>query len=176
MVAVGQVAAEAEVGRGKEAADKVRSAEEEAANKLQDAEDKAAEILRQAEEKASAEARLRQKLEERLKSVQEELAAARAYIYDATATMWRRLCEGHTPTLEERAHFRVAGVHAFKTGQRIVADMYQSGGGAALYRKSPLDRYFRDSATISQHAFANENAFGEVGRAFMGLDPKSALL
>lgn len=105
-----------------------------------------------------------------------DLAAARAYIYDATATMWGRLCEGREPTMEERAHFRVAGVHAFKTGQRIVADMYQSGGGSALYRKSPLDRYFRDSATISQHAFANENAFGEVGRAFMGLDPKSALL
>jgi len=105
-----------------------------------------------------------------------ELAAARAYIYDATSTMWARLCEGREPTLEERAHFRVAGVHAFKTGQRIVADMYQSGGGTALYRKSALDRYFRDSATISQHAFANENAFGEIGRAFMGLDPKSALL
>ena len=83
---------------------------------------------------------------------------------------------GREPTLEERAHFRIAGVNAFRAGRSVVTAMYEAGGGSALYRKSPLDRYFRDSATVGQHAFANENAYGEVGRAFMGLDPRSALL
>ncbi len=105
-----------------------------------------------------------------------ELAAVRHYLYGATADLWATLCAGKALTLEQRAHFRVAGVHAFRVSKAIVASMYESGGGAALYRSSPLDRYWRDSATLSQHAFANENAFGEVGRAFMGLDPKSALL
>lgn len=105
-----------------------------------------------------------------------ELAAARHYIYAATEEMWAAVCAGDTPTLEQRAHYRIAGVHAFRTGRSVVAAMYESAGGSALYRKSPLDRYWRDSTTISQHAFANESAFGEVGRAFMGLDPKSMLI
>lgn len=112
----------------------------------------------------------------RVGRAESELAAARAYIYDATERLWATICAGNELSLEERAHFRVAGVHAFRTGKAIVAAMYECGGGSALYRKSPLDRCWRDSATISQHAFANENAYGEVGRAFMGLDPRSALL
>ena len=105
-----------------------------------------------------------------------ELAAARAYVYQSTETLWAAYCAGRAPTLEERAHYRVAGVNAFRAGKSVVGSMYEAGGGSALYRKSPLDRHWRDCATISQHAFANENAYGEVGRAFMGLDPKSMLI
>ena len=51
-----------------------------------------------------------------------------------------------------------------------------SPAAARLSTGRALDRYFRDSATISQHAFANENAFGEVHASFMASTPKSALL
>jgi alkylation response protein AidB-like acyl-CoA dehydrogenase len=54
--------------------------------------------------------------------------------------------------------------------------MYEAGGGSALYARSPLDRHWRDISTITQHAFANAKGYGEVGRALMGLDPKSMLI
>ena len=54
--------------------------------------------------------------------------------------------------------------------------MYEAAGGTALYRKSPLDRLWRDISTISQHAFANEKGYAEVGRAMLGLDPQSLMI
>ncbi len=48
--------------------------------------------------------------------------------------------------------------------------------GPALYRKSPLDRHWRDISTISQHAFANEKGYAEVGRAMLSLDPASLMI
>jgi alkylation response protein AidB-like acyl-CoA dehydrogenase len=54
--------------------------------------------------------------------------------------------------------------------------MYEAAGGTALYRKSPLDRLWRDISTISQHAFANEKGYGEVGRAMLGLDPQALMI
>ena len=81
-----------------------------------------------------------------------------------------------TTHFPERAAFRLAGIHAFRASKVAVAGMYEAAGGTALYRKSPLDRLWRDISTISQHAFANEKGYGEVGRAMLGLDPQSLML
>jgi alkylation response protein AidB-like acyl-CoA dehydrogenase len=105
-----------------------------------------------------------------------ELGAARAYILEATGALWATVCAGIEPTLEERASYRLAGIHAFRAARNVVQAMYEAGGGSALYSCSPLDRHLRDIATITQHAFANARGYGEVGRAFMGLDPDSLMI
>jgi len=105
-----------------------------------------------------------------------ELGAARAYIYDATEAIFTSVCSGNEPTIEERAAYRLAGIHAFRASKGVVDRMYEAAGGSSLYRKSALDRHFRDIATITQHAFANERVYGEGGRALMGLDPQSMML
>ncbi|MBW2501043.1 MAG: acyl-CoA dehydrogenase family protein [Deltaproteobacteria bacterium] len=105
-----------------------------------------------------------------------ELGAARSYLVDVTGSLWRTLEAGDEPSLAQRATFRLAGIHAFRACKDAVGRMYEAGGGSALYARSPLDRHWRDIATITQHAFANEKGYGEVGRAFMGLDPRSLMI
>ncbi len=105
-----------------------------------------------------------------------ELGAARAYVYDATASLYDTLARGDEVTLAQRATYRLAGIHAFRASKSVVSRMYEAGGGSALYSKSLLDRQWRDISTITQHAFANERVYGEGGRALMGLDPKSHMI
>jgi alkylation response protein AidB-like acyl-CoA dehydrogenase len=100
-----------------------------------------------------------------------ELGAARSYIYDATASLYATVSAGDEPSLAQRAAYRLAGINAFRASKSVVTRMYESGGGAALYSKSLLDRQYRDITTITQHAFANERVYSEGGRALMGLDP-----
>lgn len=104
------------------------------------------------------------------------LGSAKSYLVDTTGKLWDAVCAGREPTLAERAAFRLAGIHAFRAAKAAAAGMYEAAGGTALYRKSPLDRLWRDISTISQHAFANEKGYAEVGRAMLGLDPQSLML
>lgn len=105
-----------------------------------------------------------------------ELGSARAYILDATASIFETVARGEAPSMAQRAAYRLAGIHAFRTAKTVVGRMYEAGGGSALYAKSPLDRHWRDISTITQHAFANERVWSEGGRALMGLDPQSMML
>lgn len=105
-----------------------------------------------------------------------ELGSARSYLYEATAALFETVCAGREPTLAERATYRLAGIHAFRAAKSAAGRMYEAGGGSALYASSPLDRIWRDVSTITQHAFANERGYGEVGRAFLGLDPSSMMI
>lgn len=104
------------------------------------------------------------------------LGSAKSYLVDRTGRLWDTVVAGDPPTLAERADFRLAGIHAFRAAKSAVSAMYEAAGGTALYRKSPLDRLWRDISTISQHAFANEKGYAEVGRAMLGLDPQSLML
>lgn len=104
------------------------------------------------------------------------LGSAKSYLVDKTGELWDTVRAGDPPTLAERAAFRLAGIHAFRASKAAVAGMYEAAGGTALYRKSPLDRLWRDISTISQHAFANEKGYGEVGRAMLGLDPQALMI
>lgn len=105
-----------------------------------------------------------------------ELGAARSYVLDATSTLFETVARGDEPSLAERASYRLAGIHAFRACKSAVGRMYEAGGGSALYATSRLDRHWRDISTITQHAFAHERGYGETGRAFMGLDPRSMML
>jgi alkylation response protein AidB-like acyl-CoA dehydrogenase len=105
-----------------------------------------------------------------------ELGAARAYILQATASIFDSVTAGDEPSLDQRAIYRLAGINAFRASKSVVSRMYEAGGGAALYSKSRLDRQWRDISTITQHAFANERVYGEGGRALMGLDPRSLMI
>lgn len=105
-----------------------------------------------------------------------ELSSARAYLVDVTGRLFATTCAGDAPSLAQRATYRLAGIHAFRAAKSAVSHLYEAAGGTALYRKSPLDRIWRDISTITQHAFANEKGYGEVGRAMLGLDPQSLMI
>ncbi len=47
--------------------------------------------------------------------------------------------------------------------------MYKAGGGAAVYRTSPLQRTFRDAFVATQHAMVRPRTFETYGRLRLGL-------
>jgi len=104
------------------------------------------------------------------------LGSARAYLFEALGALWAEVSAGREPRLELRARFRLATIHAYRSSRDAVQLMYEAGSGSALYATSPLDRQWRDIATVTQHALVNARGYAEVGRAFLGLDPDSLLL
>lgn len=104
------------------------------------------------------------------------LGSARAYLFEALGELWTAVAAGGEPSLRQRALFRLATIHAYRASRDAVGLMYEAGGGAALYATSPLDRQWRDVATVAQHALVNARGYGEVGRALLGLDPDSFLI
>jgi len=104
------------------------------------------------------------------------LGSARAYLFEALGELWAEVAAGRPPALELRATFRLATIHAYRSARDAVQLMYEAGSGSALYATSPLDRQWRDIATVTQHALVNARGYAEVGRARLGLDPDSMLL
>jgi alkylation response protein AidB-like acyl-CoA dehydrogenase len=104
------------------------------------------------------------------------LGSARSYLFATVGELWEELERGRGPSLELRARLRLATLTAYRNSREVVQLMYEMGGGSALYRKSPLDRHFRDISTIAQHALVNARAYAEMGRAFLGLDPATPLI
>ena len=93
-----------------------------------------------------------------------ELRAARYFVNSAVA----RASSQSEPDLESRAELRLAATHAAKTSAGVVDAMYHLSGGAAIYRRSPLQRYFRDVHTMTQHVMVAEPSLRPVGRVLLG--------
>ncbi len=44
-------------------------------------------------------------------------------------------------------------------------------GKTGIYRRGPLERYFRDINTLRQHGFVSESRYQTVGQVLLGLEP-----
>jgi hypothetical protein len=54
--------------------------------------------------------------------------------------------------------------------------MYELGGGTSVYRRSPLQRIFRDVHVATQHMMVASGTFELTGRLLLGLDTDVAVL
>jgi alkylation response protein AidB-like acyl-CoA dehydrogenase len=99
------------------------------------------------------------------------LQAARALVFDVMGDVWRRLCAGDALTLAQRARVGLALVHSTRAARQVVQRMYDTAGGAAVYRKSPLDRQLRDMQTVSAHVVGQRKAYAMVGQVLLGKEP-----
>jgi len=97
-----------------------------------------------------------------------ELAAARASVYASLDDQWRKLEAGDTFTIDDRVATALARYNAFRTARDIVRRLYDLVGGSSIYRKSPMDRWLRDSQTISQHAVAQDSILQLTGNVLVG--------
>jgi alkylation response protein AidB-like acyl-CoA dehydrogenase len=98
---------------------------------------------------------------------------ARAYLWEATLQAWDEACSTGGISTENRALARLANSAAFESAVRAVDLAYTVGGGSSVYRRSPLQRYFRDIHTASQHSVVSPGSFELIGHALLaqsGLD------
>jgi alkylation response protein AidB-like acyl-CoA dehydrogenase len=88
----------------------------------------------------------------------------RAYLWEATRQVWDEVCSTGAITPQNRALLRLAISSSFDNAMKSVDLMYTAGGGASVYRRNSLQRYFRDIHTVSQHSIVAPVSYEQTGQ------------
>jgi len=104
------------------------------------------------------------------------LRSARAFLYETLATAWAEAVASERVSLELRRDLRLATTHAVRSSAEAVDVMYQLGGGSSVYRRSRLQRCFRDVHVVTQHMMVGPPTLELTGRMLLGLDADTGQL
>jgi alkylation response protein AidB-like acyl-CoA dehydrogenase len=98
------------------------------------------------------------------------LRAARAYLLQSMAEIWKHLCAGSMITVEQRVTVRMASTHAIHKAREAVDFAYNAAGATAIFDDHPLERRFRDIHTVTQQLQGRFSHFETVGAWMLGVD------
>lgn len=104
------------------------------------------------------------------------LRAARAFYYQAIDETWMTVQRSEPVSVESRTALRLAATHAVRTAADVARDMYDLGGGSAIYDGSPLQRRFRDAHTATAHVQVNPATWELTGRLLLRQPTDAAML
>jgi alkylation response protein AidB-like acyl-CoA dehydrogenase len=99
------------------------------------------------------------------------LSAARAYVVEAVGSAWEAVCAGVPDPSREIAQARLAITHGMHEAVRAIDLVFHAAGTHAIYRRNPLERYFRDIHVAVQHNAAYPTHIESAGKVFLGLRP-----
>ena len=102
--------------------------------------------------------------------------SARAFLYEALAAAWAEASAGERVALERRRDLRLATTHAVRASAEAVDAMYQLGGGSSVYRRSRLQRCFRDVHVVTQHMMVGPPTLELTGRLLLGVEADTTQL
>ena len=98
------------------------------------------------------------------------LRAARGYVLQSMADIWKDLCAGAMISVEQRITVRMAATHAIHRAREAVDFAYNAAGATAVFENHPLERRFRDIHTVTQQLQGQLWHFETVGAWMMGVD------
>jgi indole-3-acetate monooxygenase len=98
------------------------------------------------------------------------LRAARGFVLQSMADIWKHLCAGASITVEQRVTVRMAATHAIHKAREAVDFAYNAAGATAIFENHPLERRFRDMHTVTQQLQGRSSHFETVGAWMMGAD------
>ena len=98
------------------------------------------------------------------------LRAARGFVLQSMADVWKHLCAGSMITVEQRVTVRMAATHAIHKAREAVDFAYNAAGATAIFENHPLERRFRDIHTVTQQLQGRLSHFETVGAWMMGAD------
>ena len=101
--------------------------------------------------------------------------SARAFLHETVGEIWHSVIEGDTPSTEQRAWLRLAGVDGVQRAIEAVDLMYNAAAASAIFESSPLERCFRDVHVIPAHIVVQPNVYEAVGRVFLDLPAGTAI-
>ncbi len=104
------------------------------------------------------------------------LRSARAFFYEAIDDAWEAALRDGQISTEHRRDIRLATTHATHASAEAVDRMYHLGGGTSVYRRSPLQRIFRDVHVATQHMMVGPGTYELTGRLLLGLETDTAML
>lgn len=102
--------------------------------------------------------------------------AARAFLVATVDELWQTILRGDPLPMDLKSRFRQCNLHGFHAALEITRSMYALAGSTALYRPHPLERALRDQSVAANHLLVRENAYAEIGRVSLGMDPQSFVL
>ena len=98
------------------------------------------------------------------------LRAARGFVLQSMADIWKDLCAGASITVEQRITVRMAATHAIHRAREAVDFAYNAAGATAIFENHPLERRFRDIHTVTQQLQGQLRHFETVGAWMMGAE------
>ena len=101
------------------------------------------------------------------------LRAARSYLYESIAEIWRRGATDEPFDVDALASTRMATVTAGKLAARAVDLVYDAAGISAMQTALPIERCWRDVHAVTQHVTMNSARYEMAGRVLFGLPPGS---
>jgi alkylation response protein AidB-like acyl-CoA dehydrogenase len=99
------------------------------------------------------------------------LRAARGFVLQTMAEIWKHLCTGAIITVEQRMIVRMAATNAIHKAREAVDFAYNAAGATAIFDNHPLERRFRDIHTVTQQLQGRSSHFETVGAFLMGAQP-----
>jgi alkylation response protein AidB-like acyl-CoA dehydrogenase len=102
--------------------------------------------------------------------------SARAFYYESIEAAWESAVAGGRIDLSHRRDLRLATTHATRSSAEAIDLMYHLAGGTSVYRRSPLQRIFRDVHVATQHMMVSPSIFELTGRLLLGLETDTAML
>jgi alkylation response protein AidB-like acyl-CoA dehydrogenase len=112
----------------------------------------------------------------RLSQAEALVCSARLFLFDTIERVWRDGIAGREPTVDARAHGRLANWHAVTSACQAVDLVYLAGGATSLYANYPIERAFRDVHAITQHIGVHPRTLETAGRILFGLESDVPLL
>ena len=97
--------------------------------------------------------------------------SAESLLLAAVDDMWRTVKRGKPPTLEQRAHIRMACVNAGESAAAAVDLVWGLAGSRAIFEDAGLERRFRDVHVATQHVALSPRTLEMAGRVLLGLEP-----
>jgi alkylation response protein AidB-like acyl-CoA dehydrogenase len=98
------------------------------------------------------------------------LRAARSFVLQSMADIWKDLVAGADITVAQRITIRMAATHAIHKAREAVDFAYNAAGATAIFEGHPLERRFRDIHTVTQQLQGRLSHFETVGAWMMGAD------
>jgi alkylation response protein AidB-like acyl-CoA dehydrogenase len=105
-----------------------------------------------------------------------DLRSARAFYYEALDDAWQTALAGSKVSVAQRRDLRLATSNAVAKAVSVVNEMYDLGGGSAVYENSRLQRHFRDINVAKSHIMVAPSTFETIGRLLFGLNSNVATL
>jgi indole-3-acetate monooxygenase len=104
------------------------------------------------------------------------LRAARALYYESIEQAWNAAQSRQAISVELKAGLRLAATHAVRTSADVARQMFDLGGGAAIYDGSPLQRRFRDAHAATAHFQVNPATWELTGRLLLDQPTETTML
>lgn len=99
-----------------------------------------------------------------------DLGGARAFLFERMAERWEAARRDEAPSLRSRALLRIACTNATLRAREAADFAYASAGAAAVHRRNPFERRFRDMNAVAQQVQAAPSNLEDAGAALFGVE------